>query len=152
MPYYCAQDYEKIRSVYDAVWSKFTVKIRIPVSIDMERNNKLISMEWIIHLMYTIVVQLFTSTIFILLLWFNTSERRVSLMCYNINNFTDLFSCRWSMSSWSSRWLSRSGWWSSCTEKKMVWLPNQRGFRRLKKDFVLAAKLKNGFVLATKPF
>jgi hypothetical protein len=35
VPYYCAQDYEKIRSVYGAVWSKFSVKIRIAVSIDL---------------------------------------------------------------------------------------------------------------------
>jgi hypothetical protein len=35
MPFYCAQDYEKIRSVYGAVLSKFTVKIRIAESIDL---------------------------------------------------------------------------------------------------------------------
>jgi len=33
--YYCAQVYEKIRSIYGAVWSKFTVKIRIAVLIDL---------------------------------------------------------------------------------------------------------------------
>jgi hypothetical protein len=35
VPYYCAQNYEKIRSVYGAVWSKFTVKIRIAILIDL---------------------------------------------------------------------------------------------------------------------
>jgi outer membrane lipoprotein SlyB len=35
VPLYCAQDYEKIRSVYGAVLSKFTVKIRIAESIDL---------------------------------------------------------------------------------------------------------------------
>jgi hypothetical protein len=35
VPFYCAQDYEKIRSVYGAVLSKFTVKIRIVESIDL---------------------------------------------------------------------------------------------------------------------
>jgi hypothetical protein len=35
VPYYCAKNYEKIRSVHGAVWSKFTVKIRIAVLIDL---------------------------------------------------------------------------------------------------------------------
>jgi hypothetical protein len=35
VPYYCAQDYEKIRSVYGAILSKFTVKIRIAASTDL---------------------------------------------------------------------------------------------------------------------
>jgi hypothetical protein len=35
VPYYRAQDYEEIRSVYSAVRSKFTVKIRIAGSIDL---------------------------------------------------------------------------------------------------------------------
>jgi hypothetical protein len=35
VPFYCAQDYEKIRSVYGAVLSKFTVKIRIAEPIDL---------------------------------------------------------------------------------------------------------------------
>jgi hypothetical protein len=39
VPYYFAQDFEEIRSVYSAVWSKFTVKIRIAVSIDLGYNN-----------------------------------------------------------------------------------------------------------------
>jgi hypothetical protein len=35
VPFYCARDYEKIRSVYGAVLSKFTVKIRIAETIDL---------------------------------------------------------------------------------------------------------------------
>jgi hypothetical protein len=32
VPFYCAQDYEKIRSVYGAVLSKFAVNIRVSSS------------------------------------------------------------------------------------------------------------------------
>jgi hypothetical protein len=35
VPFYCALDYEKIRSVYGAVLSKFMVKIRIAESINL---------------------------------------------------------------------------------------------------------------------
>jgi hypothetical protein len=52
VPYYCAQDYEKIRSVYGAVWSTFTVKIRIAVWIDLGNyffvTNKHLSLLFII--------------------------------------------------------------------------------------------------------
>jgi hypothetical protein len=40
VPFYCAQDDEKIRSVYGAVLSKFTVKIRIAESIDLGRLTR----------------------------------------------------------------------------------------------------------------
>jgi hypothetical protein len=35
VPYYCARYYEQMRSVYGAVWTKFTLEIRITVSIDL---------------------------------------------------------------------------------------------------------------------
>ncbi len=37
------------------------------------------------------------------------------------------------------------------TLKKKGTVPNQRGFRGLKKGFVLSTELKNGFVHSTKP-
>jgi hypothetical protein len=44
VPFYCAHDYEKMRSVYGAVLSKFTVKIRIAESIDLGSFFKFIMM------------------------------------------------------------------------------------------------------------